>query len=108
MPDLANMVARATLLRHDLHRHPELMFQEERTARVVRDELTRLGIAWEACAGTGTLARLAGDRTGRHIALRADLDALPLTELTGLPYASCHAGVMHACGHDGHPKTGTC
>jgi amidohydrolase len=102
MPDLASMVARATLLRHDLHRHPELMFEEERTARVVRDELTHLGIAWEACAGTGTLGRLASDRSGRHIALRADLDALPLTELTGLPYASCHAGVMHACGHDGH------
>ena len=102
MVDLDAMVARARSLRHELHRHPELMYQEERTARVVRDELTRLGIAWQPCAGTGTVARLADGARGRHVALRADLDALPLTELTGLPYASEHAGLMHACGHDGH------
>lgn len=102
MVDLDAMVARARSLRHELHRHPELMYQEERTARVVRDELTRLGIAWQPCAGTGTVARLADSARGHHVALRADLDALPLTELTGLPYASEHAGLMHACGHDGH------
>ena len=96
------VVARARSLCHELHRHPELMYQEERTARVVRDELTRLGIGWQPCAGTGTVARLADGARGRHVALRADLDALPLTELTGLPYASEHAGLMHACGHDGH------
>ncbi len=102
MVDLDALVIRARTLRHDLHRHPELMYQEERTARVVRDELDRLGIAWQACAGTGTIARLADGARGRHLALRADLDALPLTELTGLPYASEHPGLMHACGHDGH------
>lgn len=102
MVDLDVLVAQARRLRHDLHRHPELMYQEERTASVVRDELTRLGIAWQACAGTGTIARLADGAGGRHVALRADLDALPLTELTGLPYASEHPGLMHACGHDGH------
>ncbi len=102
MPDLASVVARATALRHDLHRHPELMYEEKRTAQVVRDELDRLGIAWRPCAGTGTVARLADSARGRHVALRADLDALPLTELTGLPYASTHHGLMHACGHDGH------
>jgi amidohydrolase len=102
MADLDAMVQRARTLRHELHRHPELMYQEERTARVVREELDRLGIAWSACAGTGTIARLAATARGKHVALRADLDALPLTELTGLPYASEHAGLMHACGHDGH------
>lgn len=102
MVDLDVLVAQARRLRHDLHRHPELMYQEERTAGVVRDELTRLGIAWQACAGTGTIARLADGALGRHVALRADLDALPLTESTGLPYASVHPGLMHACGHDGH------
>ncbi|MBA3700755.1 MAG: amidohydrolase [Planctomycetes bacterium] len=102
MVDLDALVIRARTLRHDLHRHPELIYQEERTARVVRDELDRLGIAWQACAGTGTIARLADGARGRHLALRADLDALPLTELTGLPYASEHPGLMHACGHDGH------
>jgi hippurate hydrolase len=100
--DLDALTARARALRHDLHRHPELMFHEDRTAGVVRGELDRLGIAWRPCAGTGTVARLADDARGRHIALRADLDALPLDELTGLSYASCHTGVMHACGHDGH------
>jgi len=102
MVDLDVLVAQARRLRHDLHRHPELMYQEERTARVVRDELARLSIAWQPCAGTGTIARLADGARGRHVALRADLDALPLTELTGLPYASEHPGLMHACGHDGH------
>lgn len=102
MADLDQMVTRARALRHELHRHPELMYQEERTAQVVRSELDRLGIAWRTCAGTGTIARLADGARGRHIGLRADLDALPLTELTGLPYASEHPGLMHACGHDGH------
>jgi hippurate hydrolase len=102
MTDLDSLVAHARTLRHDLHRHPELQYQEERTAQVVRAELDRLAIAWQPCAGTGTVARLAAGRPGRHVALRADLDALPLTELTGLPYASSRPGLMHACGHDGH------
>jgi hippurate hydrolase len=102
MDDLARVVAHARGLRHALHRQPELMYQEERTAALVRAELDRLGIPWEACAGTGTVARLARHAVGRHVALRADLDALPLTELTGLPYASERPGLMHACGHDGH------
>lgn len=100
--DLAAVVARATGLRHDLHRHPELTWQEQRTAGVVRAELDRLGIPWTACAEHGSVARLAPGRAGRHIALRADLDALPITETTGVPYASSVAGTMHACGHDGH------
>ncbi len=101
---LEAIVAHAIGLRRDLHRHPELMYREERTAAVVRAELDALGIAWRACAGTGTVARL-GPESGRHIALRADLDALPLSESTGLPWSSAHPGVMHACGHDGHTAT---
>ncbi len=99
---LAGIVARAVELRHDLHRHPELMFEEHRTAAVVRAQLDRIGIPWRACAVTGTLATLAPSATGTHIALRADLDALPLTECTSLAYSSVHEGKMHACGHDGH------
>jgi hippurate hydrolase len=102
MDAISGLSSHAVTLRHDLHRHPELLFQVERTARVVRDELDRLGISWRACAGTGTIAELRPDARGQRIALRADLDALPLTELTGLPWASTIPGRMHACGHDGH------
>jgi amidohydrolase len=102
MADITVLSAHAAALRHDLHAHPELGYHEERTAQVVRSELDRLAIPWQACAGTGTVARLAASAAGRHLAFRADLDALPLTELTGLPYASKHPGRMHACGHDGH------
>ncbi len=89
-------------LRRDLHRRPELMYQERGTAATVRDELDRLGIPWRPCTETGTIGLLAARAPGRHLAFRADLDALPLTELTGLPWASQHPGCMHACGHDGH------
>jgi amidohydrolase len=102
MVDISALCARAVALRHDLHRHPELMYEEKRTAQVVRDDLTKLKIPWVTCADTGTIARLAPNAVGKHIALRADLDALPLSETTGLSYASCHPGKMHACGHDGH------
>ena len=85
MVDFNSVIKQATMLRRDLHQHPEVMFHEERTAQVVRAELDRLHIPWRACAKTGTLGRLAADKRGKHIALRADLDALPLSELTGLP-----------------------
>ncbi len=102
MTSLTAIVERAVEIRRDLHRHPELGFAEERTAGVVRRELDRLGIAWRACAGTGTVGIIGAGKTGRRIALRADLDALPMAEETGLPWASVHANTMHACGHDGH------
>lgn len=100
--ELADIVARAVELRRDLHRHPEPTWQERRTAAVVRAELDRLGIPWRACAEHGTVARLAAGRAGRHVAFRADLDALPIREESGAPYASVVPGCMHACGHDGH------
>jgi amidohydrolase len=92
-------------IRHDLHRHPELGFAEHRTQAKVRAWLEGLGYAPRPCAGTGLVADLhpreAGG-TGRCIALRADLDCLPMHEATPLPYRSVHEGRAHKCGHDGH------
>jgi hippurate hydrolase len=91
--------------RRDLHRHPELSFQEKRTAERIESALDGLGIAHRRVAGTGILAEIpaAGRRIdGPMVALRADIDALPILEETGLEYASVENGVMHACGHDGH------
>ncbi len=97
----------AVELRHRLHRIPELMYEEHKTAAEIRAELKRLGIEFTADvadAPTATMATLGPD--GKPcIALRADIDALPIQENTGLPYASIHAGKMHACGHDGHAAT---
>jgi amidohydrolase len=90
-------------LRRDLHWHPELSFQEHRTAGIVVHRLRAAGL--EVCsgiAGTGVVAFLRGEKPGRTIAWRADMDALPLAERSNLPYASLIPGVMHACGHDGH------
>ncbi len=101
----AEMVDDATRLRRELHRRPELRFEEEATAARVRGILTELGIDHRPCAGTGTVATLAGDAPGRHVALRADLDAMPIEELTGAAWSSEHPGLMHACGHDGHTTT---
>ncbi|ANJ66882.1 peptidase M20 [Halothiobacillus diazotrophicus] len=92
----------ATQLRRALHRAPELTWQEHATARTIRDALTHHDIPWRSCAGTGTVATLAPTATGRHIALRGDIDALPITEQTGAEWASLTPGIMHACGHDGH------
>lgn len=99
----------AQQFRRALHRHPELSWQEEKTAAHIRARLTELDIPWRACAGTGTLALLNGDalsdaRTGRvrHVALRGDIDALPINEQSGQSWSSEHQGCMHACGHDGH------
>lgn len=90
-------------IRHDLHQHPELGFEEERTQAVVRAWLERHGYSPRPAAGTGLIADLhPGRRPGPTIALRADLDCLPMPEHTALPYRSVHAGRAHKCGHDGH------
>ncbi len=91
--------------RRDLHRHPELSFQEKRTAERIESALQELGIAHRRVAGTGVLAEIpgkGGTLEGPLVALRADTDALPIKEETGLEFASVNDGVMHACGHDGH------
>jgi hippurate hydrolase len=92
-------------IRRDLHRHPELSFQEKRTAERIERALAGLGIKSRRVAGTGVLAEIpsaGGGTEGPMVALRADTDALPIHEETGLEYASVNDGVMHACGHDGH------
>lgn len=89
-------------LRRDFHRHPELGFQEFRTQKKIIDYLENIGIKARKSAGTGVVGVLPGRETGRTILLRSDMDALPVQEETGLAFKSANAGVMHACGHDGH------
>lgn len=89
--------------RRELHRHPELSFAERRTAEFIESALAGEGIACRRIAQTGVLAVLEGrGDTKRAVVLRADIDALPIAESTGLEYASENEGVMHACGHDMH------
>ena len=90
-------------IRRDLHRHPELGFQEVRTAKKISEFLSERGIEHRTgVAETGVLATIRGDGPGRSVALRADMDALPIEEKTENPARSETSGVMHACGHDGH------
>ncbi|WP_295448454.1 M20 aminoacylase family protein [uncultured Thiodictyon sp.] len=96
-------IAELTALRRDLHAHPELAFQEERTAERVARELTGYGLeVHRGLAKTGVVAVLRAGTSPRAIGLRADLDALPLTELNTTAHRSQYPGRMHACGHDGH------
>lgn len=93
----------AQSMRRDFHMHPELGFQEIRTAGIAARELTALGLeVTTGVGGTGVTALIEGTRPGPVVLLRADMDALPVTEETGAPYASQNPGVMHACGHDAH------
>jgi amidohydrolase len=103
--DWENLIDSAVALRRQLHQRPELTWQETETAATIRKVLDEAGIPWRACAETGTVASLAAGATGRHIALRGDIDAIPVTEATQSAWASQHAGRMHACGHDGHTAT---
>ena len=89
--------------RRDIHQHPELSFQEFRTAQLVADKLTALGLDVETHVGkTGVVGILQGNGNGKTVALSADMDALPIQETGDLPFKSSNDGVMHACGHDGH------
>lgn len=90
-------------IRRTIHSHPELAFKEVKTSNLVKKELDSLGIPFvDGVAGTGVVARLGEESGNGHVMLRADMDALPVTEETGHEFASLHHGVMHACGHDGH------
>ena len=92
-----------TLWRHHLHANPELSLQESATAAFVCEKLSELGIPHTAhIGGHGVVATLTRNASNRSVGLRADMDALPIQEATGAPYASQTPGVMHACGHDGH------
>ena len=90
-------------LRRDIHRHPELAFEEHRTAALVADKLEGWGYA-VACGigGTGVVGTLVRGSGSKRLGIRADMDALPIIESSGAGWSSIHAGVMHACGHDGH------
>lgn len=89
--------------RQHLHQHPELSLEERETAAFVCRTLTGLGVPFTAgVGGHGVVATLTRGQSNRSVGLRADMDALPITEATDLPYASAAPGVMHACGHDGH------
>ena len=98
--DLAEFIA----LRRDLHAHPELGFEEERTSALVAQRLRSWGVeVHTGMAGTGVVGVIRGQHPGtRSIGLRADMDALPLQEENQFAHRSQHAGRMHACGHDGH------
>jgi len=94
---------RATAWRRHLHANPELSLHERETARYVCQQLAALGVSFVAgVGGNGVVATLRRGASNRSVGLRADMDALPIEETTGLPYASRAPGVMHACGHDGH------
>ena len=93
-------------IRRDLHAHPELAFEEHRTASLIARELTRMGIEHQTGVGqTGVVGTIQGGRPGPTLVIRADMDALPIHEQTGLAYASRTDGKMHACGHDMHSST---
>lgn len=98
-----DLVADMVLLRRDIHSHPELGFEEMRTAALIAARLRAAGIeVHEGVGGTGVVGVLRNGDSARSIGLRADMDALPVQEETGLPYASRHDGIFHGCGHDGH------
>ncbi|MFN4149093.1 MAG: M20/M25/M40 family metallo-hydrolase, partial [Rhodocyclaceae bacterium] len=100
---LTELSSRIATLRRDLHAHPELAFDETRTAAIVATQLEKLGLeVFTGIAKTGVVARLKLGDGPRAIGLRADMDALPLPELNTFPHRSRHEGRMHACGHDGH------
>jgi len=90
-------------VRRDIHKHPEMGYKEYRTSDLVAEQLAAWGYqVTRGLGGTGVVGQLKRGTGGKAIGLRADMDALPIDETTGLPYASCNTGIMHACGHDGH------
>ena len=90
-------------LRRDFHAHPEISLKEYRTAQRIEEELDKLGIPHQRSGETGVYAEIKGEQPGTGvIALRADIDALAITETHEVPYKSQTPGVMHACGHDSH------
>ena len=89
--------------RRDIHKYPELSFQEYRTSELVAKQLENFGLKVERNIGkTGVVGTLTGKSSGKTIAFRADMDALPIQETSDVPYKSVNDGVMHACGHDAH------
>ncbi|MFG6559819.1 M20 aminoacylase family protein [Sulfitobacter sp. 1A15299] len=105
LPKIEAFAADLTAIRQDIHAHPELGFEEVRTAGIVAEKLRAYGVdeVHEGLGGTGVVGIIKGAGGGnRRVGLRADMDALPIVEDSGVPYASTNPGRMHACGHDGH------
>lgn len=101
--DVEALTSDLVALRRDLHKHPELGYQEVRTSKIVEDRLRALGFSVRTGFGkTGVTGLLAGGKPGRTVLIRADMDALPIQEATEVPWRSVNPGVMHACGHDTH------
>lgn len=92
--------------RRHLHAHPELSFEEYKTSAFVAQQLTQMNIQFTKMANTGLVGIIKGELPSDNvIALRADMDALPITETNDVPYKSVNTGVMHACGHDVHTSS---
>ena len=103
LPAVRELAADMVALRHQIHAHPELAYEEFATSDLVASRLTEWGYTvHRGLAGTGLVGTLQRGTSGKRLGLRADMDALPIQETTGLPYASQVPGKMHACGHDGH------
>jgi len=104
LPEILESTETITQIRRNIHAHPELRFEEKRTAELVAEALSSWGIpVFKGLGKTGVVGRIDGELgPGKMIGLRADMDALPLQEKNTFPHASTHAGKMHACGHDGH------
>ncbi len=101
--EVNKIIDKAIELRHRFHEVPERSFEENKTARLIAQELRHMGLTVEeGLAGTGVAATIKGERPGNIVALRADMDALNIEEKTSKPYTSRHKGVSHCCGHDGH------
>ena len=90
------------LLRSLFHQYPELSMEEYETSKKIKEELDKMGIEYRSAANTGIIATINGDKPGKTIALRADMDALPVEELTDFDFKTKIDGHMHACGHDSH------
>ena len=88
--------------RRDFHENPELSSQEFKTQEKIMNELDRLGIPYKKAGNTSLIASIKGNKPGKTVALRADIDALPIKEESGVEYTSKVPGLMHACGHDAH------
>ncbi|HEX7015770.1 MAG TPA: M20 family metallopeptidase [Cyclobacteriaceae bacterium] len=102
----AQILPEAIRIRRHLHQHPELSFQEHATSAYIKAQLDAMGVSWRPIAGTGVLATIEGESpSSKAVALRADIDALPIQEMNAVDYASKNPGVMHACGHDFHTSS---
>lgn len=89
-------------LRREFHQMPEPSLEEFKTSKRIQEELEKIGVKYRVVAGTGVVAEIIGKKTGKKVALRADIDGLSVKECTGVDYSSKNCGMMHACGHDGH------